>query len=888
MIEADVEQRGGRTAFGDDERALSTPVTHALTIAITGLLMVALVSTASGFLTDQQEYAARDQVETIGNQLADDVQEVIGLSNESGSATVYVDQPESIVGSQYHVSYETGGDCDTIEHTSDQCLVVSVVEMDVSQTVPVSVPDDVDVTVSRANPSTFNLTAKNSGAGSGNGAVVPMSRTMRVGVGRNVENNRYSEVTDPTPESPIVNPIEYRPGYPEEGNSITFSAPGTKDPDGTIIEYEWLIDGAVVASGSDLTTYTTTLSAGRHRVTLQVEDDEGQIANRSDRFPVAGVRYNNDFERAEGGSGRCPGVSAELSLTNQYSEQILLTDIYVDPPTNVDKIEYDDWYDHELAFDLDNDGTYDESYELGTIDFSGKTDGEFISLPGDRPLEIDSGQDVGVSLCKFKGGGIGNPGGLDGITFGYRYWHDGVTNTTMVTPGDDDASISGYSVDAVGNDIVVSFDSTRQLTSLDAEIGSGSASTSLSLSDFSESPSGSTYQYEASFTRPTGTYYVELTTATDVDGNAVAPLPQNDTATILGGSAYSWYKASDWDAAQSSIGVVHQNYGDYAEESVQLGRPPGSVDTSLVSYWNFDGGSAADIEGTNDGNKQGSPTVTDGIAGTTALRFDGEDDYVRIPDSSSLEMSDDDQVTVSMWVNKHRQGSNWKALFQKSDTSYNMQFDNGDDFEFTINDGDWHSAPSSSTSEQDLDTSANRYYHVVGTFDGADIKSYIDGSLIGANGAPDEIGDANGHDVGIAENLDSTGRHSKVSIDDIRLYDTALNANQVKKLSNVTKGSVVTDKRTGTEISKHSDIDVNYDADIDAGETITLTVYAEPDSGSVKSETVTLDSTDSGSNTVSLSGINKDADTFWIRAELNSPSTKRSPVLHGVELQEGS
>jgi hypothetical protein len=98
----------------------------------------------------------------------------------------------------------------------------------------------------------------------------------------------------------------------------------------------------------------------------------------------------------------------------------------------------------------------------------------------------------------------------------------------------------------------------------------------------------------------------------------------------------------------------------------------------------------------------------------------------------------------------------------------------------------------------------------------------------------------------------------------------------------------VTDKRTGPTISKHSDVEVSYDADIDAGETITLTVYAEPDRGSVKTDSITLDSSDSGSGTVSLTGINKDADTFWVRAELNSPSSKRSPELHGVVLQEGS
>ena len=876
MIEGDVEQRGDRTAFGDDERALSTPVTHALTIAITGLLMITLVSTASGFLTDQQEFAARDEVETIGNRLADDVQEVIGLSNESGSATVYVNQPDSVIGSQYHVTYEEDDDCDTRAHTSDQCLVVSVVDMDVSQTVPVTVPGDVEVDVSRANPSTFKLTAENSGAGSGNDAVVPMSRTMRVGVGRNVDSNAYSEVVDPNPQPPAINNIEYAPGYPVVDTPITFTA-DAEDPDGTIIDYEWSINDSVVDSGSDLSSDTTTLPPGRHSVTVRVEDDEGLTANQTTTFRVSGVSYNNDLEKVAGGSeGRCSGVNAELSLTNQLSEEVKLTDIYVDPPESVNFLEYGDEYDPEVAFDLDDDGSYDEFYEFGRIDLRDKPDGTFLSLPGDSPLEIDPGQDVGVSICRFKGGG-----NVEETNFSFRYWHDGVTNRTSITPSNQ--LISDYSVDAAGGDVIVTIDSNRQLGSLDAEISNASESADLSLSDFTETSSGGTYQYEAALTVSSGTHTVKLTGAEDTDGRPAVTLPRSGTATILGGGDYAWQTESDWDAHQSSVGVVHDDYGDYTADSVALGRPPGDVDSSLVSYWPFDGGSVADVVGDNDGIIHGSPTVTsEGISGTSALRFDGEGDYVEVPADSSLEMSDEDQVTISMWVNKHRKGSGTRVLFQQY-RAYNMWMSQGDDFRFSIYDDEFqHSDPN-----KDVYEGTDRYYHVVGTFDATEVRSYVDGSLIGTDDDPEEI-ENTGRDIGIGGSTVTAYWDIHASIDDIRIYDTALNANQVKRLANVTRGSIVTDKRTGSTISKHSDVKVNYEADIDAGETITLTVYAEPDSGSVKSDSVTLESDDSGSGTVSLAGINKDADTFWVRAELNSPSSKRSPELHGVVLQEGS
>ena len=887
MHDADVEHRGGRIArsFGADSRGLSTPVTHALTIAITGLLMVMLVSTASGFLTDQQEFAARDELDTIGNQLADDVQAVVALGNDSGAASVYVSQPDSIVGHQYTVVYEDGSTCDTETHTADSCLVLSVAGMDVSQTVPVSVPDDVSFGLDRANPSTFELSAESSSTGGGNDAAVPMSRTMRVGVGQSVDSNAYGEVIDPTNRPPIPK-FTFYPDFPESGDPVTFDAAPSRDPDGSIIDYQWYVDGLSTGTGD---TQSEPLLPGKHNITLRVEDDEGAEAVRTRRIRVSGLSYNDDFVADSGGTSRCNGVEAEFSMTNAWGDTISVTHLGLDPGDKVNQIENN--RGAEVAFDMDNDGSYgagDRFYEFGRIDVKDKPDGVVLRLRDDgSPVDINSGQTVGVSVCKFQGGG--NLKGRDAkdTTFGFRYWNDGATNRTVVEPND--GSISDYTVEASGEDIVVSFDSERQIGSLDAELGNGSFSTSLSLADFTQSNAGGTYQYEATLTEPTsGSYTVELTAAEDVSGTPADSLPLSDSATILGGGDYAWESASDWDAHQSSVGVVHQNYGDYADDTIALGRPPESVDSSLVSYWHFDGGSVDDGVGSNDGIIHGSPSVTEGVAGTSALRFDGDDDYVEVPHDSSLEMSDDDQVTVSMWVNKHRKGSDLRALFQKSDTSFNMQFENGDNFDFTVYDNWWYSTP-----QEDLDTSSNRYYHLVGTFDGATIRSFVDGSLVGTNGAPYEIEDSGNHPIGIGANLDSsTGaspdRHARASIDDVRIYDSALRSSQIETLSNVTKGSIVTDRRSGPTISKHSDIEVSYDGDIDSGESITFTVYAEPDSGSTVSESITIDDTDSDSGTVSLSGINKDASEFYVRAELNSPSSKRSPELHGVSLEEGS
>lgn len=69
--------------------------------------------------------------------------------------------------------------------------------------------------------------------------------------------------------------------------------------------------------------------------------------------------------------------------------------------------------------------------------------------------------------------------------------------------------------------------------------------------------------------------------------------------------------------------------------------------SGLVSCWPADG-NAKDIVGENDGTLQNGITFTPGLAGL-ALSLDGVDDYVDVPDSASLD-GITDAITVSAWI----------------------------------------------------------------------------------------------------------------------------------------------------------------------------------------------------------------------------------------------
>jgi len=71
------------------------------------------------------------------------------------------------------------------------------------------------------------------------------------------------------------------------------------------------------------------------------------------------------------------------------------------------------------------------------------------------------------------------------------------------------------------------------------------------------------------------------------------------------------------------------------------------ITTGLVSMWRFEGGSAKDTKGINNGTVNGA-TKAAGKFGE-CLSFDGTNDYVLIPDSPSLQLPEG--LTVAAWIN---------------------------------------------------------------------------------------------------------------------------------------------------------------------------------------------------------------------------------------------
>ncbi len=231
------------------------------------------------------------------------------------------------------------------------------------------------------------------------------------------------------------------------------------------------------------------------------------------------------------------------------------------------------------------------------------------------------------------------------------------------------------------------------------------------------------------------------------------------------------------------------------DEVAQLYRltSPTSVDTSLKGYWSFNGqdmsgGYSFDRSGAgNTGSLYNSPTIARGILGQ-ALDFDAVNDYVATADSSSLDIGDTDDLTLSGWFYRDTfTGSNGliakRSGFATGDVGYIAYIDaTTDQLIFQISDGtDVYTITSSST------FTATGWHHFAVVWDqdsATNSEIYIDGTADKAtdSGTIGNIGDlSNALGVYVGARSDGSALFDG-RIDEARVYKRALSATDIKSL----------------------------------------------------------------------------------------------------------
>jgi hypothetical protein len=210
-----------------------------------------------------------------------------------------------------------------------------------------------------------------------------------------------------------------------------------------------------------------------------------------------------------------------------------------------------------------------------------------------------------------------------------------------------------------------------------------------------------------------------------------------------------------------------------------------NTDPSLMGYWSFNEGSgtvAADRSGHgNDGQLMNGPTWVAGkIAG--ALKFDGVDDYVLVPHNASL-LPTGNEVTVSVWINAERHtgpnNATWQGILSKGDNPrlYSLYTEASGALHFST-------GPSGafvgtlSTGQVPL----HEWVHVVAMVSGGQHVYYINGQPAGTSGSGATLPAGGTSPLNIGRTPDEPDREFLGMIDDVRLYNRALTAEEIKKL----------------------------------------------------------------------------------------------------------
>ncbi len=211
-----------------------------------------------------------------------------------------------------------------------------------------------------------------------------------------------------------------------------------------------------------------------------------------------------------------------------------------------------------------------------------------------------------------------------------------------------------------------------------------------------------------------------------------------------------------------------------------LGWEP-EPEPNLISHWKFDetsGTIAYDSAGGNDGTIYGAVWTAGQIDG--ALSFDGLDDYVDVGTGPAI--TGTGNFTVSAWVKVRElpaSGGLLAVVNQRSTSSANGSYiidvRSSGYVHFEVYNGGY-----GFYFDSDVNVGDGFWHHIVGvrtsTTEG---EIYVDGSLAGSGSGPAKS--LNSVDVVIGR-WNGAFRYFNGSIDDVRIYDRALSAEEIQEL----------------------------------------------------------------------------------------------------------
>lgn len=908
-----------------DRRAVTPAITHVLTIAFTSILVIALLVGAGGYLDNEERSSARQELNAIGNRLADEIDRVDNLAEEGSRVSITTHHPEEITGGGYTVSHEPASACG-LTGDNRSCLVLESHETPATARVPVV--NDTAVSVESTGDGAFNLTANEPISTSATSVDTRSAGlNVRVGVASDIrEDPLGSRLT--ARNVPPIPLFDVEPQPATTAATHFFNGSASLDQDGNVTDYKWGVgdDGLYTAAGEIAPHWFD--RPGKHAVTLRVADDARDTASttQTKNVTVSGLEYTHDLD-SQG------TTSLQVSFYNNWSREVRLDSLYLDDLNDrVDRLDDGDQdiSVSEVNVDTDTDGDRDTYIEYGRFDCSGywcgsppygleiPEDGVTINL--DQPIDhpetsyvdanvsapdtvpiVDPGETVTITLR-----GLNDPGrpNLEGTEWriGVAYLAGDTATETIIADRADAPNVRNFTMNADGNDASISFTAEETVDDIGVTVD-GPTSRTLDESDFAQSSVGlDTYEYEASIGGlDSGAYEATLDTA-ETGGNDAYDLPLRAHAVAVDdGSDAAWNSGSDWNNITASRGIVHESVGDRDARQVSLGYSRTDAGgTNLSAYWPMDDDDGdtmddAAFPATNRGTTTDVFNRTVGLFGTSSYAFTSGASKVEVGSTDTLSGGEDATLTVSTWVHPREaiSNSNGAAVLGKLNAS------TGGDWGIVLNsscpdyaDGGCDGTPTigyyggTESDEYALlhgpVTQPDAWHHVAFVLDGRsdELDLYYDGRIVeSVDGIPD-FASANTSRNVLVGHHPGTGQTYDGYVDETRIYNRALTGGEIQQLAETsTEGSFTTDWTNTSSTVTATNLNLSTSTDLNGGSVI---VRVETDEGEL-SDPIRLED-DRG--TYEVTGLSTDADGFRLEVSVESGSRNLSPVIDSMVVHE--
>ena len=274
----------------------------------------------------------------------------------------------------------------------------------------------------------------------------------------------------------------------------------------------------------------------------------------------------------------------------------------------------------------------------------------------------------------------------------------------------------------------------------------------------------------------------------------------NDSTKNIDSKLYKWNGSSfveiqaiptngamDWDSftidGETYLAVANQTNGTTGNIDSRIYKATDvGLDCGLVAYYPFNGNANDESGNGNHGTEVGGVALTEDRFGNanSAYEFDGINDAIRVTDHFDYR----DQLTIAAWIRPDALNSEQRMIWDDYGNPGVILGVAGDVVQFSIS---TEADPGLGVSVYDGIVEEQEWQHLVGTYNGNEMRIYLNGVHTG------QVQSTNGAIIDNGTNPASIGADSWYTdmlnfdgkIDDIRIYNRALSEAEIQALYNM-------------------------------------------------------------------------------------------------------